>query len=304
LDERGRTPVPPQAAYQQVLAGMPAVDYTADELLYLPRNPRPHKVYGYSPVEQVMTTVNLALRRQASQLQHFTEGNVPEALIGVPTGWTVDQIKAFQLYWDSLHEGSLAQRRHAKFVPGDMKYQPTRDPSLKDEFDDWLARVVCYAFSLPPLALVREQTRATAETAAHGARADGLEPAKLWVKELVDTAIGRWWGWDDVEFAWVDEEALSPLERARIDAVSPEGRGAAARRGARRPRPPTLARAGGGGGCGGRRCGGGCWRGAEIQSVPPPLWPRRRPVLLGRGGGKRQFAPSRIINANGLALRS
>jgi hypothetical protein len=37
-------------------------------------------------------TVNIALRRQMHQLQYYTEGNVPEALIGVPEAWTPDQI--------------------------------------------------------------------------------------------------------------------------------------------------------------------------------------------------------------------
>ncbi|HEV2672990.1 MAG TPA: hypothetical protein VGV37_00515, partial [Aliidongia sp.] len=84
LGPDGRTPRPPDPAYQQVLKGVPAVDYTADELIYAPRNPRPHKVYGYSPVEQILMTVNIGLRRQVSQLNYFTEGNTPEALIGVP----------------------------------------------------------------------------------------------------------------------------------------------------------------------------------------------------------------------------
>ena len=41
IDARGRTPLPPDPAYQQILKGLPAVDYTTGELLYLPRNPRP-----------------------------------------------------------------------------------------------------------------------------------------------------------------------------------------------------------------------------------------------------------------------
>ena len=74
--------MPPATAYQQVLKGMPAVDYTRDELIYLPRNPRTHKIYGYSPVEQIVMTVNIALRRALHQLQFYTEGNIPESLIG------------------------------------------------------------------------------------------------------------------------------------------------------------------------------------------------------------------------------
>ena len=38
LDNTGRLPLPPDTAYQQILHGMAAVDYTADELIYRSRN--------------------------------------------------------------------------------------------------------------------------------------------------------------------------------------------------------------------------------------------------------------------------
>ncbi len=60
IDDWGRTPAPPAPAYQQILKGIPAVDYTADELIYAPRNARVHKAYGFSPVEQVQMSVNIA----------------------------------------------------------------------------------------------------------------------------------------------------------------------------------------------------------------------------------------------------
>jgi hypothetical protein len=37
-------------------------------LLYLPRHPRAHRLYGMSPVEQIALTVNIALRRDAAAL--------------------------------------------------------------------------------------------------------------------------------------------------------------------------------------------------------------------------------------------
>ena len=43
-------------------------------------------------------------------------------------------------------EGNTAERRHAKFIPGGLTFQQTREPMLTDTFDEWLARVVCYAF--------------------------------------------------------------------------------------------------------------------------------------------------------------
>jgi hypothetical protein len=106
IDDWGRTPQPyrnpnplPLAgeggegewifppAFQQVLKGLPAVNYSARDIIYRPRNVRAHRVYGYSPVQQVLMTVNIALRRQLWQLDYFTEGSIPDALIGVPQGW-------------------------------------------------------------------------------------------------------------------------------------------------------------------------------------------------------------------------
>ena len=51
IGEDGRSPDPPDPAYQQILHGVPAADFSADELLYLPRNVRAHRFYGMSPVE-------------------------------------------------------------------------------------------------------------------------------------------------------------------------------------------------------------------------------------------------------------
>jgi hypothetical protein len=51
IGEDGRAPEPPDPAYQQILKGVPAADFSVEELLYLPRNVRAHRLYGMSPVE-------------------------------------------------------------------------------------------------------------------------------------------------------------------------------------------------------------------------------------------------------------
>jgi phage portal protein BeeE len=149
-------------AYQQVLKGLPAVNYSARDIVYRPRNVRAHRVYGFSPVQQVLMTVNIALRRQLWQLDYFTEGSIPDALIGVPQGWTPDQIKQFQDYWDTEFAGDLAKRRRAKFVPGETaaKVVQTKEPQHKDDFDEWLTRIICFAFSVPPQWATKAMNRA------------------------------------------------------------------------------------------------------------------------------------------------
>jgi len=216
IDDQGRTPAAPDPAYQQVLHGVPKADFDRDTLIYLPRNPRTAKIYGFSPVEQIITTVNIALRRQLAQLQYFTEGNMPEALIGVPQNWTMEQIGQFQEYWDTILAGNSAERRHAKFVPADFRYQPMRDPPLKDDFDEWLARIVCYAFSASPAPFTRQMNRATADNAQEMALSEGLGPIMLWIKCLVDQVIEEDFGCPDLEFEWVDEKSDDLMRQAQI----------------------------------------------------------------------------------------
>jgi len=216
LDSQGRTPLPPDPAYQQIIKGSPAVDYSRDELIYMPANPRVSRVYGNSPVEQIITTVNIGIRRQIHQLQFYTEGNIPEMMVGVPSEWAPDQIAQFQTWWDSMLEGNTAQRRHAKFIPGDVKPLLTKEGALKDEYDDWLARVVCYAFSVSPTPFIKQVNRATAETAQDTAKAEGLQPLMQWVQDLINGVIRRHWQRADVCFDWQREENVDPLTDAQV----------------------------------------------------------------------------------------
>lgn len=219
IDDLGRTPLPPEPAYQQVLKGIIASDYTREEMMYRPRNVRTHKIYGYSPVEQIIMTVNIALRRSVSVLQYYTEGNIPEAIAGTPAEWNADQVSKFQKLWDSLMEGNTAEKRRMKFVPGKVDIVATKDQMLKDTFDEWLARIVCYAFNIEPSAFVAQVNKATAETAREAALSEGLAPIMQWVKNIMDYIAGMHFGYDDIEFNWTNEKAQDPLQRAQVDKI-------------------------------------------------------------------------------------
>jgi hypothetical protein len=202
IDANGRPPIPPAPAYQQVLKGLPATEYTYDELVYIPRNPRAHKLYGYGPVEQIIVSVNMALRRQMHQLEFYTDGSVPDALLEVPADWTIDQIKEFQLWWDSILSGETAERRKVRFIPGGMKPHFTKEAILKDEMDEWLARIVCYCFSVAPTPFVKQMNRATAASVQEAALNEGLIPLLAWIKDFMDFIIWKFFKYSDLEFAW------------------------------------------------------------------------------------------------------
>ncbi|MEQ1663182.1 MAG: phage portal protein [Thiobacillus sp.] len=215
IDATGRTPID-GTAYQQILKGVPAVDYTRDELIYKPRNLRTNKVYGFSPVEQIINTVNIGLRRQIMTTSYFTEGTVPDALAGVPESWTVDQIGTFQKYWDQLLGDDMASRRKLKFVPGEISknFHETKQPPLKDQFDEWLARIVCYCFSIEATPFVAQVNRSVAETNREQSLQEGRAPIEQWVKSLIDMALVKFFGWADLEFVWQEGEIVDPIKRA------------------------------------------------------------------------------------------
>ncbi len=215
IGEDGRAPEPPDPAYQQVLHGVPAADFSAEELLYLPRNVRAHRLYGMSPVEQVALTVNIALRREAATLDYYRTGSSPDAFATLPKEWTIDQVKSFQDYFDALMSGNAARRRMLKFMPSEFKLIETRQPPLKDLYDEWLARVICYAFSVPATPFVAQVNRATSETMRLQATQEGLVPLKTWIKNALDQIIQVCMGEPNLEFVWVGDDAVDPLQQAQ-----------------------------------------------------------------------------------------
>ena len=215
IGEDGRSPEPPDPAYQQILHGVPAADFSSDELLYLPRNVRAHRLYGMSPVEQIALTVNIALRRDAATLDYYRAGSTPDAFATLPKEWTVDQIRQFQDYFDALMSGNSARRRMMKFMPADFRLIEARQPPLKDQYDEWLARVICYAFSVPASAFVTQVNRATSETLRMQATQEGLVPLKAWVKSALDHVIQVYLDEPDLEFVWVGDDAVDPLQQAQ-----------------------------------------------------------------------------------------
>jgi hypothetical protein len=216
IDLQGRTPRPPDVAYQQIIKGVPSVDFTRDQLIYKPRNLRANKFFGFSPVEQIMLTINIGLRREIHLLNYYTEGNVPEAIAQVPKEWSADQIQEFQDWFDAKLAGDSASKRRITFTPEVGSVQFTRDPKLQDELDEWLARIVCFAFSLSPQAFSRDMNRATAETAVEQATAEGLTPLLIWFEDLINSIVLKYFGYTDIEFNFLDSKDENALDQATI----------------------------------------------------------------------------------------
>ena len=107
LDDHGRTPMPPAPAYQQVLKGMPAIDYTRDEA-DLPAAQSSHAQdirIQSGRADRDDGQYRPASRAASAAVLH--RGQHPGiAHRGSRRG--TDQIRQFQENWDALLEGNTA----------------------------------------------------------------------------------------------------------------------------------------------------------------------------------------------------
>jgi hypothetical protein len=228
LNDQGITPSPPDIAYQQVLYGTPSTNLTVDDLLYYMRNERTSKRYGYSPVEQILVTIGIGLRKEMFLTEYYTSGNMPEALCFLPSTLSPSRIQEIQEWFDSVLAGDLSKRRRLTFLPGygsgtsgSGNVQPNvvfpKQVLLKDELDDWLMRLVCYAFSVSPQNLMKQMNRASAQQASEVAEEEGLAPSLVAIQDihnqiLVDLGFG-----DDYEWTFQEKGDVDPLRQAQID---------------------------------------------------------------------------------------
>jgi hypothetical protein len=139
LNELGRRPLPPEPAYQQVLKGLPAEDYTSDELIYFPQTYRVDRVYGYSRVEQAIDLIEQSIARLKSQLGYWTHGNLGDGYFETADGWTPDDVVALETRWNQMMTGSIEgrrQRRSCRTAPSSTRPRPARNR----RYDEWLIR--------------------------------------------------------------------------------------------------------------------------------------------------------------------
>lgn len=241
IDEQGFMPMPPSPAYQQIILGIPvgnlegvipagdprnmtqsthaARPYTADQLIYTPRNPRCNSRWGFPPVEQVIATLGIAARRQTFLNNFYTEGNIPEALVQLPETWHTDQIKSFQNWFDEMLSGNLRNKRKLIFVPGasGSKIEWAKKEALTDETEEYLIRVLCFAFSCSAQGLIKQMNRASAENMQEVATEEGIEPILKFIEDTMSFIIANVLGYPDVEFAFLDARETDPLKQSTTD---------------------------------------------------------------------------------------
>lgn len=219
LNELGRRPLPPDPAYQQILKGVPAEDYTSDELIYFPQSYRVDRVYGYSRVEQAIDLIEQSIARLRSQLGHWTHGNVGEGYFEAPQGWTPDDVNALEAKWNQMMSGSIEGRASVPFVPSGTVFHETKTNLLTDNYDEWLIRMLCFPFGVAPTPFMKQAGlgHGSAETDKAAADEAGIASLLQFVTRLMNRIIRKQFGRADLEFAWIEDRELDPDTASQVD---------------------------------------------------------------------------------------
>lgn len=231
LDARGRIAPPPLPAYIQNIHGMPMSHFTRNRLIYRPFNAVSYSPYGTSPIEFILLVVNLALRRDTYRVAYFTDGNVPEALIGAPSSWTQPQIQTWQEYWDAMVAGKISQLRKMHFVPleagrGSLPiHEFNRSDPDKSEMDSWLMRVAAWAYGNSPgeFGLAEGQGlggKGWGEAMENIQYRSMLGPLTQYLSRLLSGIVQTWMHFPNLKFKWSGLTAQTdPLQQAQIDEI-------------------------------------------------------------------------------------
>ena len=213
-----------QPAFQQIIYGLPMINLSKDEIIYGMMAPRAElPIFGYSPVEQILTEATEAIRKTFYQLEFWRAGSMPELIITVPDNWTPRQIATFQAHFDAVLSGQLTLKSKVRFVPGGMKpfdIKNASGESLWSQRDELLVRLCCYAFSVSPTPFIHQNNRATANQNQEASEEEGLYPLmSYWKDDVVDVILQDKLGLDDVEAVFLPRQEPDQSKQAEIHQI-------------------------------------------------------------------------------------
>lgn len=207
-DTRGFLPMSPYPAYQQFLYGVPKTWYTQEELMYLPGNRRVNKFYGFSPTEQLVITINQGIRRELYNLAAWTDGNTPAGIATLPKEWGLEKIRQFAEYFDELLRGNAQQRSKIFWAPEGsslQKFKEEESYNLHNKFDEWVARVCCFAYGVSPIPFISMTNRSVAEELGDVEAEGGAAALKMYIERVMNKIIKKYMGKPWLSWNWITD---------------------------------------------------------------------------------------------------
>jgi hypothetical protein len=246
IDDRGMRPMPPNAAYQQILYGFPRSEFsandddpkadgefTADDLAYMVRNRRSISVYGFSPVERALPLADIYLRRQQWLRAEYTDGVLPELMFTTDEDWgnNPDLLRAYENILNDDLAGQTEQRKRARLLPKGLSpvVNEGYGEKFKDTLDDYLITSICGHFGVQPAEIGFAPKGGLGgagfeEGRAETAEALGIQPLANWISKMVTNLSYTYLGMPrELEFRLMTSKRMdneSSARKAQIEVTS------------------------------------------------------------------------------------
>lgn len=246
IDDRGMRPMPPNAAFQQILYGFPRSEFsandddpkadgefTADDLAYMVRNRRSISVYGFSPVERALPLADIYLRRQQWLRAEYTDGVLPELMFTTDEDWgnNPDLLRAYENILNDDLAGQTEQRKRARLLPKGLSpvVNEGYGEKFKDTLDDYLITSICGHFGVQPAEIGFAPKGGLGgagfeEGRAETAEALGIQPLANWISKMVTNLSYTYLGMPrELEFRLMTSKRMdneSSARKAQIEVTS------------------------------------------------------------------------------------
>ena len=238
LDDRGMRPMPPQAAYQQILYGFPRTEFqansddpnadgefTSDDLSYFVRNRRANSVYGSSPVERALPLLDLYLRRQQWLRAEYTDGVTPEMMLTSDADFGNDPLvmKQYENIINDNLAGQTEQRKRALILPAGLtpQFYEGYGEKFKSALDEYLITSITGHFGVLPTEIgfsAKGGLGASGHQAgeAQAAQSIGVAPLAQWISRMLTNISYTYLGMPrELEFKFMIEDAHDTEQEAK-----------------------------------------------------------------------------------------
>jgi len=238
LDDRGMRPMPPQAAYQQILYGFPRSEFmansddvnadgefTSDDLSYFIRNRRANSVYGSSPVERCLPLADLYLRRQQWLRAEYTDGVTPEMMLTSDADFGNDPLvmKQYENIINDNLAGQTEQRKRALILPSGLKpeFYEGYGEKFKAALDEYLITSITGHFGVLPTEIGFSQKGGLGASGhqqgeAEAAQSIGVAPLAQWISKMLTNISYTYLGMPrELEFKFMVSEIRDDEEMAK-----------------------------------------------------------------------------------------
>jgi hypothetical protein len=203
--------------WQQVVFGVPRTQYPVEDIVTDQYSPRVNSDYGTSHLEDISQTIEVAIRKIATELAMFTEGSVPIGFIQAPQGWTGKQIEAFQNFTNASLAGNDAAKVRLRIVPYGAAYMPAKPYAdmFNEAHEQALVSRICARFEINRSIFVTTPNRSSTETVESSLTDAGHQSGARYVAGIVNRVTWNELGLTEIEWALTDEASRDMVKQAQ-----------------------------------------------------------------------------------------